>query len=204
MPGNTHTLLHEWPALSVHCYMISASESSCSQISAWLSGSRSANRWAADWVSQRTRVCWRESVTMKPVPDLRPGLSQQGLICSNGAEDCDYANQCPDNDVTRTHTQTRAHTRTHTRARTQLEAMFFSADWFRVNFILLKHNSQLYLHFLKKMCCKMCCHDGKVLWMVALLCAYYGQLILSVCILLINSCLTVKITVHWSENRVPW
>lgn len=105
---------------------------------------------------------------------------------------------------THTRTDTRTHSHTHTRARTQLEAMFFSADWFRVNFILLKYSSQWYLHFLKKMCCKMCCHDGKVLWMVALLCAYYWQLILSVCILLINSCLTVEITVHWSENRVPW
>jgi len=39
---------------------------------------------------------------MEAVPDLRAGLSQQGLIFSNGGGDCDYANHCPDNDVTHT------------------------------------------------------------------------------------------------------
>lgn len=78
----------------------------------------------------------------------------------------------------------------------QLETMLFSAEWFRVNFILLKpcrnvgcwcstncivcwmyhchiwscstNCSQWFLQFLKKMCCKTCCRNGEVLWMAAL------------------------------------
>lgn len=86
----THTLLHQWPALSVHCYMIS--ESGCSQISACCL----AAAWPTDGRQtefHREHVCAGGSVS-RLSQILISVQDCHNRVWFSVMEDCDYANQC--------------------------------------------------------------------------------------------------------------
>lgn len=88
----THMLLHQWPARSVHRYMIS--ESGCSQISACcLAAAQPTDGRQTEF--HREHVCAGGRVSRRSqILISEQDCHNRVWFFSNGAEDCDYANQC--------------------------------------------------------------------------------------------------------------